>query len=223
MMQYGNINAAGGGGGIAYWYDKGAGIIDIINAMGIDAVLPADTRFHKAMVNSGPGDSSSGDLLDDGSAMFQNGVQDAAGIKAAKLEADDFTANAFAVISALLNGVALMYSADLTGRQSNVSISPVIVEQYIKDATGAHVAYRRTNALAIHDRVARGASFFESTLDENDFQLINNSTGEVFAVDQLGKIRTNQTAAPGAHVVLAAELPVYDNTGALVGYIPVYT
>lgn len=43
----------------------------------------------------------------------------------------------------------------------------------------------------------------------------------LFQVEIDGKIRTNQTAPPGLHAALVAEMPIYDVGGALVGYIPI--
>lgn len=42
-----------------------------------------------------------------------------------------------------------------------------------------------------------------------------------FAVDNTGKILTNQLTAPGIHGVKSFDIPVYDNAGVIKGFIPV--
>lgn len=64
------------------------------------------------------------------------------------------------------------------------------------------------------------ANTFGTDLDKDSLS-VNANGSNLFAVDKTGKILTNQMIAPGVHVTVSYEIPIYNEAGTIKGYIPV--
>lgn len=104
------------------------------------------------------------------------------------------------------------------------SIGELFVQSSVEDgATGDNVS-RVTNSSSAVDGVTNVAlgktSVFLQDINKWNFA---HGGATVFGINNDGKIKTNQSAAPGIHPTLSFEIPVYDETGSLLGFIPVFT
>ena len=68
-----------------------------------------------------------------------------------------------------------------------------------------------------------GVDTINTKLDGSYYSIQDGAETPVFQVKNDGKLETNQTAASIAVRVKVAEMPIYDTTGALVGYININT
>lgn len=66
-----------------------------------------------------------------------------------------------------------------------------------------------------------GSEWLRVRIDSQGFKVVD-PLGDLFRVDETGKLYTNQTSAAGAPGAITDKLPIYAPNGLLVGYIPVY-
>jgi hypothetical protein len=67
-----------------------------------------------------------------------------------------------------------------------------------------------------------GARVQQFSINYTGFMVQDAAGLEQFVIEQNGRIRTNQAQAPGVHLGVVKEVPMYEtNTGALIGYVEI--
>jgi len=228
MIRVGAGGTLGGAGADFFWkWKTGApGDIDLKTAngvTGIDAVNPQDPRIKLLL-------GLFGGVLPIGGFIFKNGnrnisvsVNTQAGGDAGLTVFDDVLSD-YMDVSVQSNFTGGQEASDGIDIANNI-LSKTSNDDTVGDlSTGENVQENRNknqHATLIQDVGA--VTTIQEILDKNRWSIKDAASVIVFAIGNDGKVRTNQTAAPGVHAVLAAELPIYDAAGVLVGYIPIFT
>ena len=204
MLLVGSILPAGAGAQL--WQLTGAAPDNIelnttAGAAGIFAELPANNLFKLVLANVG-----GGDIFLAGSADIANQIFTILNItdKAAGLQYVDVPAQ---------TALSIDFDANIT----NPDI--LFTNSILNNATSQQ---QRTDY--IRQRVTvLGVDTINTKLNDNYYSIQDGAETPVFQVKNDGKLETNQTAASIAVRVKVAEMPIYDTTGALVGYIDINT
>lgn len=101
--------------------------------------------------------------------------------------------------------------------------SDEIKAEFVKLSTGSF-ARRKQKLDRINDSVydATSGNGMQTNLDNENFTLLDELNNEVFKVDRGGFIYTNQSVFPTGLASNVYDLPVYDMSGVLLGYIKLY-
>jgi hypothetical protein len=97
------------------------------------------------------------------------------------------------------------------------------IGEEITDNTGAgvSVAMAKSSSAEVTEIKQAGATVFNYGSDATGF-IITDGTNQRFKVKANGNILTDQTTAGSVHILPTAEMPIYDTSGALQGYIKIY-
>lgn len=85
--------------------------------------------------------------------------------------------------------------------------------------TGGETIYG-TNAIVNTFRTG-GVTDVQTVLGSNGFSVVDGATVIQFKISPSGQILTGQAQAPAIHAMKQFDLPIYDTTGILLGYIPI--
>jgi len=204
MLLVGSILPAGAGAQL--WQLTGTAPDNIelnttAGAAGILAELPANNLFKLVLADIAGQDIFIGGSIDDVNQVYTIvNMADKAG-----------------AIQYLDTPAQTALSIDFDGNIANPDV--LITAVVNNDATG-----QQHRADYIRQRVTvLGVDTINTKLDGNYYSIQDGAETPVFQVKNDGKLETNQTAASIAVRVKVAELPIYDTTGALVGYININT
>jgi len=225
MLNFGSYNV--GASAANFWRFVG-GVspdnIELNNVLGVNGIvasLPANRNLKLLLTEFGALQISS-NAFSDGNVNLQNGIGVIAGAGYATIQAEDIAAGSdsnyvhdgSSIQEQFADGVSFAFKIiDSTSSQESYS-----------DMASSDLIQRETTATedqlkAIPANV--GANALVRKLNKDEFYIQHGTAGKLFAVLKDGKVQTNQTQAAGVHAVLAAELPIYNQAGVLVGYIPI--
>jgi hypothetical protein len=203
MLLVGSILPAGAGAQL--WQLAGAAPADIelnttAGAAGIVAELPANNLFKLV-------------LADVGQPLFAAGSIDNVNNIFTIVTISDKTG----AIQFVDNVAQVGLSIDFDGNILNpdVLLTASVVNNLTQQQLRADYIEQRVTVL--------GIDAIKTQLNGNYFSVRDGGSAPVFQVRKDGQLETNQTAASVAVRVKVAELPIYDQTGALVGYIDINT
>ena len=204
MLLVGSILPAGAGAQL--WQLAGAAPDNIelnttAGAAGIFAELPANNLFKLVLANVG------------GQDIFAAGSLDLVNNIFTAITLTDKSGNFQYVDSVAQTAMSI----DFDGLIANPDI---LLTNFILN-NGTQIQIRSDY---IEQRVqVLGVETIKTQLNGNYFSVRDGGSAPVFQVKNDGKLETNQTAASIAVRVKVAEMPIYDQAGALVGYININT
>jgi hypothetical protein len=227
MLNFGSTNIGSTPSGDYFWkfISGAAGDIELKTAngvTGIDAINPQDIRF-RLLLSLYTGIPVGAFTITDGTISVLNGVADT-GERIAALNAVDSstsdTADIFVSADAMDANMNVTDGVDISGK----NITKTSNDDTAGDlSTGDNVQENRNKNAHTTLVQAAGVTGIQEQLDIDKWYIKDGASLVQFAVGKDGKINTNQAQAPAVHAVKVADLPIYDNAGVLIGYIPVMT
>lgn len=229
-LRFFSINSGSGGTGDILWRFNGGAAPDNIElntgngVTGINAIYPGD-RFLKLILGNSFPAGDLGNVADNSntgllavSGVLKNGIDDYRPTLAALQGADqiivdiDILNNDFSV----QNTKGVFYS--IQRNQSN-SILAYVIDTNSNNATSLD------QNLTEHSETIfeAGVIVAKCKTDNSGFDFMGASAVRVFKIGIDGKILTNQMQPPTALTTVSKQLPVYDESGILQGYIEVKT
>jgi len=230
-IRYGNLNGGGGGGlwkfnptapGTNIELDTSAGVT------GIAAPLPGFPETNLLFQEVAPGVVIGGFLHYVTPTKFViSGVNAQTGAQVGTIAAVDINTGANAGKSSFFDGGGLPTIGGFVGDGADA---------YNEDTAGASNYTRSIGNTATLDGceveqsqdanevriLLAGGEWLRVRIDSQGFKVVDPVAGDMFRVDETGKLYTNQTSAAGAPGAITDKLPLYAPNGLLVGYIPVY-
>lgn len=235
MLLFGSITPAGGGGGGNFWQFSAImnPLIDINQATGATGLSATTPSAEGAIINTD----------DFGSNLKVAGAIRGDGTNFNALVTANDTANGGDIFTALIsngaNEESIIYmpvnkngsinisstklsTGDLSKRSQDIA---GITEEASDNNLNASQHNQNPNAQSFRFfNPTNGAAKATYQLDENESQIKDGAGVKTFSVLKNGEIQTNQ-AQPHNNTIntLTWDLPIYDTTGTLLGYIKVFT